>query len=165
MPDRLVFSRVGLEHLELFSFEGGLEWLFDELGLEEDGDYERELLGCCTNVKAGEDEPATTYFLERVVLDSDRLGGMSGELLGCTCPAFRYQQVPKPAHVDQGVVGFENIGECKHLEQYRKRTRSYAAKDDSQLGLEDMLTGGSSDDGVDVPIDDAADDEGGEGGA
>lgn len=138
MPDRFHFSRVRVEELEdsplpdAFSglhFEGGLEWLLDQLDVE----YDRELLGACTNTKPGEDEPATTYFLERATVDGER------EILGCTCGAFRYQQIPKPDHVKNNVIGLESIGSCKHLKEYRKRSREYEDVDDEQTGLADML--------------------------
>lgn len=152
MPDRFVFSAVETDTLEDsplpddfdgLHYNGGLERLLGDL----EATYSRELLGACTNVKPGEDDDAATYFLERVT--GDRLGGNREQfdIVACTCKAFRYQQIPSADNVKAGAVGLSGIGGCKHVHEYKKRTREYADRDDSQQDLVEHLGLDAGDDG------------------
>lgn len=132
MPDRLIFSSVLGDGLETFDVGGGLSWLLEQL----DAEYDRALLAAVTNEKPGEDGESSTYFLQRYVVEDG-----AREIRECTCPAFRFQQVPKPEQIRRGDVSLDMIGECKHLREHRKRSRTDADRDDSQRGLDDLLDG------------------------
>lgn len=132
MTDQFVVSEIHVDDDVSVALSDPLGKLLDEL---DDAEYGVTSVRAVTNTYPGEAKPAKTYFARRMRIDHR---GEEIHVVSCTCPSFKYNQLPYAKDVKSGDASLHEIGRCKHGDRALRSDRSTDERRSDQGGLDEF---------------------------
>ena len=132
MTDQFVVSEIHVDDDVSVALSDPLGKLLDEL---DDAEYGVTSVRAVTNTYPGEAKPAKTYFARRMRIDHR---GEEIHVVSCTCPSFKYIQLPYAKDVKSGDASLPAIGRCKHADRALRSDRSTDERRSDQGGLDEF---------------------------
>lgn len=131
MSDRLIVSEIHVDDDVSIALSDPLGKLLGQL---DDAEYTVRSVRAVTNTYPGEAKPSKTYFVRRMRIDHR---GEQIDVVSCTCPGFKFQELPYAKDVKSGEASLHSIGRCKHGDRALKADRSTEERRRNQGGLEE----------------------------
>lgn len=120
MSDRLIVSEIHVDEDISIGIGDPISTLLAQV---DDAEYRVMSVRAVTNTYPGEAKPSATYFVRRVRVEHR---GEQIDLTCCTCPSFKYGELPRPEDVNSGEKSLHGIGRCKHGKKRDRTSRSTA---------------------------------------
>jgi len=130
MSDQLVVSEIHVDDDMALAITDSLSKLLQDL---DSAEYDVHSARAVTNTYPGEAKAPTTYFVRKMRVTHR---GETIDVVGCTCPGFKYQQLPYAKDVKSGESSLHSIGRCKHGDRALRESRSTEERRRTQHGLE-----------------------------
>lgn len=132
MTDQFVVSEIHVDDDVSVALSDPLGKLLDEL---DDCEYNARSVRAVTNTYPGEAKAAKTYFVRRLRIDhrDEQI-----DVVSCTCPSFKYNELPYAKDVKSGEASLHAIGRCKHGDRALRADRSTDERRRDQGGLDDF---------------------------
>jgi hypothetical protein len=131
VADQLVVSEIHVDDDVTLGLSDPLGQLLGEL---DDAEYRVTSVRAVTNTYPGEAKAAKTYFVRRMRIDHR---GEDIHVVSCTCPSFKYNQLPYAKDVRSGDASLHAIGRCKHGDRALRSSRSTDERRQDQGGLDE----------------------------
>lgn len=131
MSDRLIVSEIHVDDDVSVGLSDPLGQLLGEL---DDAEYRVTSVRAVTNTYPGQAKPSKTYFVRRMRIDHR---GEEIHVASCTCPGFKYNELPYAKDVKSGDASLHAIGRCKHADRALRADRSTEERRREQGGLEE----------------------------
>lgn len=130
MTDQLVVSEIHVDDDVAIALTDPAGELLKEL---DDAEYVVRSVRAVTNTYPGEAKPSKTYFVRRLRIDhrDEQI-----DVVSCTCPSFKYNELPYAKDVKSGDASLYEIGRCKHGDRALRTARSTEERPVDQVDLE-----------------------------